>query len=73
MGVETHSSDGMASCWVAEKLLPHSQEKHCRGLLPIVVCKGAFYYPCCVAWLYTKLIEHLDQYLMTLHHLDKIC
>jgi len=72
MGMETHSSDGSAPCWVAENLQPHSQEKHCRGLWPSAVCKGAFYYPA-VLPVVDKLIQHLDQYLMKPYHLDKIC
>jgi len=44
MGLETHKSDGLAPCWVAEKLQPHSQEKHWRGLWPHALHRGAFYY-----------------------------
>jgi len=32
MGLETHYSDGSVPCWVAAKLLQHSQEKHWRDL-----------------------------------------
>ena len=44
MGLETHSSDGLAPGWVAEILQPHLQEKHWRVLWQNVVCRGAFYY-----------------------------
>jgi len=44
MGLETHSSDGLAPGWVAEILQPHSQEKHWRVLWQNVVCRGAIYY-----------------------------
>ena len=40
-----HNIHGLAPCWVAEKLQPHSQEKHRRGLWPTAVSRGAFYYP----------------------------
>jgi len=39
-----HTSDELAPRWLAEKLQPHSQEKHWRGLWPSAVCRGAFYY-----------------------------
>jgi hypothetical protein len=39
-----HTSDGLAPCWVTEKLQPHSQEKHWRGLWPTAVHRRAIYY-----------------------------
>jgi len=50
-GLETHSSDELAPCWVAEKVEPHSEEIFWRGLWPSAICRGAFYYPCFAAWL----------------------
>jgi hypothetical protein len=44
MGLETHKSDGLAPYWEAEKLQPHLQEKHWRGLWPHAVNREAFYY-----------------------------
>jgi hypothetical protein len=44
MVLETQSSDGLAPCWAAEKLQPHSHEKHWRGLWPSAVCRGVPYY-----------------------------
>jgi len=37
-------SDGLAPCWVTEKLQPHSQEKW-KGLWSSAVCRRGFYYP----------------------------
>jgi hypothetical protein len=42
-GPQTHYSDGLAPCWVAEKWQRHSQEKHWRGLWPRAVHRGALY------------------------------
>jgi len=38
-------SDGLAPCWVTEKLQPHSQEKQWMGLWSSAVHRGAFHYP----------------------------
>jgi len=58
-----HTSDGLAPCWVAGKLQPHSQVKNWRGLWPSAVCKGAFYYPIAVKpgcrWTHTGTQEWL--------------
>ena len=45
MGLEIHSSNGLAPSWVTEKSQPHLQEKHWKGLWPSTVHRGTFYYP----------------------------
>ena len=45
MGLETHSSNGLAPSWVTEKSQPHLKEKHWKGLWPSTIHRGAFYCP----------------------------
>jgi len=42
MGLETHSRNGLAPSWVAEKLQPHLQEKHWECLWSSKLYRGAF-------------------------------
>ena len=51
IGLETHSSEGLAPCWVVEKVEPQSEEIFWGGLWPSAICREAFYYPCCAVWL----------------------
>ena len=55
MGLETHSSDGSAPCWVAQNLQPHPQEKHWRGSLAKCCLQRGIVLPhSCEAWLQTN-------------------
>jgi hypothetical protein len=43
IGLETHCSDGLAPCCVAEKLKLRSQELFWRGVWPSAIRRGAFH------------------------------
>jgi hypothetical protein len=45
MGLQTHSSNGLAPWWVAEKLQSHSQEKHEGFCGKVLYAEGLFFTP----------------------------
>ena len=45
MGLEIHSSNGLAQSWVTEKSQSHLKEKHWNGVWPSTIHRGAFYCP----------------------------
>jgi len=49
---------------MAEKLQPHSQENHWRGLWPSAVCRGALYYPKAVKPGCTRTHRGTQEYLL---------
>ena len=72
IGLETHSSDGSAPCWVAEKLQLHSQEKQCRRSVANCCLQRAILIPLLCCLVVDEVTEAVIHWVLHYPHQQKI-